>query len=208
MGERAENKARVRRRVLDIASRAVREHGADGVSVAEVMRAAGLTHGTFYSHFGSKNELVAEAVRHAADGYREALRTEATARLSEAERGDADARARALAETYLSTEHLEGRADGCFIAALGPELSRDRGPIGNAFSDSVDAGIGMLETLLGETNAKGGTSADGATRDRAVSSLATAVGGMILARAARDESSAEAVLRACREALATRRGRS
>ena len=189
---RQERKAAVRIRVLDAAARAIREKGAEGVSVAAVMRDAGLTHGTFYAHFASKEALVAEALRHAADGYRKGLQGLIM------EEADAGRRLERLAKTYLSAEHADNPGNGCFIATLGPEMLRAEGALADAFGDRVEAGLAMVEDAIGDAYAS-------EARSRAIASMATVVGGMILARAAGDAAGRDAVLEACRDALRARR---
>src|SRR5215510_5949290 len=96
-----EQMAENRRRILDVASRLFREKGFDAVSVAEVMNAAGLTHGGFYGHFSSKDELVAQTIAHvlAGDGRR-------------------GGNLRAYIDAYLSPRHRDNAADGCATAGL------------------------------------------------------------------------------------------
>ncbi len=116
----AAEKEKSHERILEAAARLMRERGIEATSVAEVMQAAGLTHGGFYKHFPSKRALVAEAFRHAAEGL-----------LAEAESAPGapartEARARYVAR-YLSGEHVIDAGNGCPIAALGPDLARDNG---------------------------------------------------------------------------------
>ena len=191
-GTRRERKAAARIRVLDAAARAIREKGAEGVSVAAVMREARLTHGTFYAHFASKEALVAEALRHAADDYRTGLQDRMM------EEADSDRRLERLAETYLSAEHADDPGSGCFIATLGPEMLRAEGALADAFGDRVEAGLSMIEDAIGDVGASD-------ARSRAIASMATVVGGMILARAAGDAAGRDAVFDACRDALRARR---
>lgn len=189
---RAEKSAETRRRVLDVAAQAIRLYGTESVSVSDVMKAVGLTHGTFYAHFSSKENLMSAAVAHAADTYREALKEKAMA-------ADADGRVPPLAAAYLTPEHAADPGNGCFIAALGPELGRAPQPVAEAFRDGVAKSIALIEKQV--------TEGDEIRHDRAIAELATVVGGMILARAAEDEGARDRVLRACREALADRRER-
>src|SRR5881398_1289484 len=86
-------------RIVEAASRAIRRSGYDGTGVADIMKEAGLTHGGFYAHFESRDEMVAEAVK----------------------KGEG---ARALVRFYLSKEHLEAAETGCPMAALGSEMPR------------------------------------------------------------------------------------
>lgn len=186
---RAEKSAETRRRVLDATATAIRMNGTEGVSVSDVMKAVGLTHGTFYAHFSSKDDLIAAAVVHAADTYREALKEKAMA-------ADPEGRVPRLAAAYLTPEHVTDPGSGCFIAALGPELGRAPEPVADAFRESVARSIAMVEELVAEGEAD--------RHDHAIANLATVVGGLILARAAEDRDSRDTVLRACRKALADR----
>ncbi len=117
----AAEKQKSHERILEAAARLMRECGIEATSVADVMQAAGLTHGGFYKHFPSKQALVAEAFRHAAEGL-----------LSEAETAPdgparAEARARYMAR-YLSGQHMRDAGYGCPVAALGADLARNQGP--------------------------------------------------------------------------------
>jgi TetR/AcrR family transcriptional repressor of nem operon len=105
----AEETAAKHERIVKEASRLFRERGFENVSVGEVMKAAGLTHGAFYAHFGSKEELQAAAVAY---GQRVSL-----GRLQRNKRGMFDDR-------YLSPWHRDNPGDGCTMAALGPEVAR------------------------------------------------------------------------------------
>src|SRR5438874_7022730 len=100
-----EQMAENRHRILDAASRLFRAKGFDAVSVAEVMKAAGLTHGGFYGHFSSKDDLVAQTLAHV-------LAVDAGAE------GDL----RSFTETYLSPRHRDNAADGCPTAGLAADI--------------------------------------------------------------------------------------
>src|SRR5689334_23048279 len=108
-----------RRRVVDTASRLFREQGTQ-VSVADLMKAAGLTHGAFYKQFASKEALVDEATAHAFDE----LARSHTAGLTRYE-GQRGAAQRALIDAYLSVDHRDDPADGCPIAALATDIARE-----------------------------------------------------------------------------------
>lgn len=95
-----------RQRVLDAASRLFRVRGFEAVSVAEIMKSAGLTHGAFYGHFASKDELIAQTIAHTL------ARTPVPANLTR------------FAAGYLSSRHRDDIADGCPVAALGSETIR------------------------------------------------------------------------------------
>lgn len=110
-----------RRRVVDTASALFREQGTH-VSVADLMKAAGLTHGAFYKQFASKEALVDEATAHA---FIELARRH-TAGLERYD-GQRDAAQQALIDTYLSVQHRDDPADGCPVAALATDIAREGG---------------------------------------------------------------------------------
>ncbi|MER6234958.1 TetR family transcriptional regulator [Streptomyces clavifer] len=108
-----------RRRVVDTASRLFREQGTQ-VSVADLMKAAGMTHGAFYKQFASKEALVDEATAHA---FTELARHHSAG--LERHDGQREAAQQALIDTYLSVEHRDDPADGCPVAALATDIARD-----------------------------------------------------------------------------------
>src|SRR4051812_29319013 len=101
-------------RIVDVAARALRRHGYAGVGVAEVMKEAGLTHGGFYAHFGSRDALIVEALERAG---RDSI--EAVKRAAERRAVKGVSAFRSLVETYLADEHLGSLESGCPVAALG-----------------------------------------------------------------------------------------
>jgi TetR/AcrR family transcriptional repressor of nem operon len=114
--------AKHRQQVIEGASELFRERGIDGVNVGELMGAAGLTHGGFYRHFASKDELAGLAAAHAITTQAETLGDE-----------------RAFIEGYLSPEHRDDVAHGCVVSALGPELARADEPVREAFVEAYRA---------------------------------------------------------------------
>ncbi|MBD1549643.1 TetR/AcrR family transcriptional regulator [Roseibium aggregatum] len=141
-------------RILTAAARLFRERGIEATSVADIMKAAGLTHGGFYRHFDSKQALVTAAFRRAVEEL-----------LSEAEAAPdrEEAQARFLAR-YLSSEHVGDPGHGCPLIALGAEIARDDGPaqteassamermaalLATGEQDDVDPGLAMMALLLG-----------------------------------------------------------
>jgi TetR/AcrR family transcriptional repressor of nem operon len=97
--------------------------------VAELMKVVGLTHGGFYGHFSSKEDLMAQACEHAMERSLEALQ-HAT------EHGGENAFS-AVASTYLSATHRDDPADGCLLAALGAEAARHDSPVRSVFTKGV-----------------------------------------------------------------------
>lgn len=176
----AEVTARRHEQILDAGARLFREQGA-GVSVAEVMAAAGLTHGGFYAHFGSKDALLVAAFERALgemDGHIE--RAAASADPVEAFR-----------KAYLSPEHRDAPGQGCAVAALGTEIARMPAAIREHAVARLDEIVDRMAELL--TGA-----ADPAGRAAALRGYATLVGAMVLARVAGPAMSDE-VLAAVRE---------
>lgn len=106
-------------RIVDVASRAIRRAGTNGVGVADIMSEAGLTHGGFYAHFESRSALVSEAMQHAWQDTSHALTNAVARRVAGGESHFA-----ALVNSYLSESHLEKVERGCVIAALSSEMTR------------------------------------------------------------------------------------
>src|SRR6201985_3880426 len=115
MGHSQDEKTRNHDRIVEIAARRIREQGTDGPGVAEIMGEAGLTHGGFYKHFGSREELVAAAAQHSYD--ESGVAAEAVVR-------DADDPLRAFVDWYLSEAHRDDPGTGCAVVALGGDIPR------------------------------------------------------------------------------------
>src|SRR5277367_2154730 len=118
-----EKAAENRERIVETAALMFREAGFDGVGVDAIMSAAGLTHGGFYGHFGSKDDLAAEAVTRA-------LERGAQQQSRYTNLGD-------LVSGYLSRRHRADRANGCAIAALGGDIVRQGEGVRGALTASV-----------------------------------------------------------------------
>ncbi|GAA3080362.1 TetR/AcrR family transcriptional regulator [Streptosporangium carneum] len=182
MGRESQAQAQQNReRVVDTASRLFREQGTE-VSVADLMKAAGLTHGGFYKQFASKGALIGEATAHAFD---EHTRLRATA--LERHAGDHDAAQRAFIDAYLSTGHRDNAADGCPVAGLAVDIAR---------------GHGDAEARRVFTEQVGDTAAWLATADQdGIARLCTMVGALVLARATTGSPLSEDILAAARAVL-------
>jgi TetR/AcrR family transcriptional repressor of nem operon len=174
-----EQAAENRRMIVTAASRLFREHGFDGVGVDAIMKEAGLTHGGFYGHFKSKDELAAEAVREAL-----ARGTERMSRYTDLE---------SYVAAYLSERHCADRADGCGLAALGADVPREGRGVRRAITDFVASRLESIAALF-----KG--SAAG-RRKRAIATLSGLVGALTLARAVEDKALAREILATAREAF-------
>jgi TetR/AcrR family transcriptional repressor of nem operon len=173
-----EQAAQNRRRIVDTAARLFREKGFDGVGVDAIMSGAGLTHGGFYGHFGSKDDLAAEAVVRAL-----ALSAEKQSRYASLVE---------LASEYLSERHLADRANGCAVAALGADIARQRGGVRRGLTLYVRGQLDRLTRLLRHGPAK-------RQRKRAIATLAGLVGALTLARAVDDPALSKEILAAARD---------
>ncbi|MFD7501172.1 TetR/AcrR family transcriptional regulator [Streptomyces sp. NPDC059850] len=176
-----------RRRVVDTASRLFREQGTH-ISVADLMKAAGLTHGGFYKQFASKDALIGEATAHAFEGL-----TRQRDDGLEQYGGQREAAQRALIDAYLSTEHRDSPADGCPAAALAADMARE--PEDREARRVYTEGVGDFAEWLATEDTEGEEGADGLTR------LCTMLGALVLARATKGSPLSDQILAAAREAL-------
>ncbi|MFP2693898.1 TetR/AcrR family transcriptional regulator [Enterobacter ludwigii] len=169
-----------RARVVQTASVLFRERGYDGVSVVDLMAAAGLTHGGFYNQFPSKAALMKEA---------------ATCGLARGAERMADVDLAWFIEHYVSRAHRDSRGDGCTIAALSGDAARQEDDIKAAF----EAGIADLVRNIGNKLAEDGRSD---ARAKTLSMAAHMVGAVLLSRACPDDAPiADEILDACRTEL-------
>lgn len=175
-----------RERILDAAARLFREKGFDGVGVADIMKAAGLTHGGFYGHFASKEDLIAQAsCRAAASGLPrwQALSQPAAGPVLDD-----------FVAGYLASAHRDHPEAGCLLASLGSDMARQSEACRAGPTAAMRSQFELLEPLMpGETAQE--------RRAAAMAALATLVGTMVLARISDDEALSDAILAAGRAAL-------
>lgn len=172
-----------RTHIVETASTLFRERGFDGVGVADLMAAAGFTHGGFYKHFGSKVDLMAEAA---------ACGTSRTAALL------ADVDIAEVVRLYLSREHRDGRADGCTMAALGGDAARQPAVVRATFAEGIER---LLTALSAVDMPMSGMEAEQA-RAHSLSILAQMVGAIVMSRACPDDSSlADEILVSCKNEI-------
>ena len=175
----AENRARI----VETAARLFREKGFDGVGLDAIMKEAGLTHGGFYGHFTSKEDLAAEAVAHA---------LEQSAEVQRRYMNIAD-----FVSDYLSESHFADRVNGCALAALGGDMARRCEGVRSGATSYLRS---QLERLAGFFR---GTAA--ARRRRAITTLAGIVGALTLARAVEDPVLSEEILSTARHVFGSTR---
>jgi TetR/AcrR family transcriptional regulator, transcriptional repressor for nem operon len=184
-----EQAAENRKRIIDVAGRLFRERGFDGIGVADLMQAAGLTHGGFYGHFGSKDDLAAEACGRALG-----RSAEKWAALAD---GSGDALA-ALVKHYVSERHRDAPGSGCVLASLGADAARQGQPIRQALTEGLGSLIAILAKVVpGRSRA--------ARRRAALAALAEMVGAIMLARTVDDRNLSNEILAAAVSDLTGRR---
>ena len=184
MRKSREEKAKTHERIVDLASARIREEGLDGPGVAEIMQATGLTHGGFYKHFGSRDDLIAEA---ADDAFAYADET-----LDHHAHDPHDPLA-SWVDWYVSEEHRDDPgALRCPVAALVGDVGRADDRVRAGYSAMVERYVEALEGMLG-----GGQG----SRQQALIAASTLVGSLALARAVDDKALSEEILSSVRDAL-------
>jgi TetR/AcrR family transcriptional repressor of nem operon len=130
----AEHKQQTRERIVKAAARRFRSRGGEGAAIGDLMRDLRLTHGGFYRHFDSKEDLFAEAFEHSLQDARRRI-------ASAVERAPRGGELKAIIESYFAVEHCDNTSDGCPVAALAAELARRptaaRTPILRALKDHI-----------------------------------------------------------------------
>ncbi|MGY8661191.1 TetR/AcrR family transcriptional regulator [Bradyrhizobium sp. UFLA05-109] len=177
-----EHKQETHDRIVKKASVRLREKGAHGIGVADLMKEAGLTHGGFYAHFDSREALVIEAFAYAMDRSMDHWR-KMTGEVAP------EKRLTLIAESYLSALHRDDPGHGCSIPALGAEIARESPKTRKAFAGKLDEMIEMLADHVTGVPRK-------AARKQAIATLATMAGTMLLARIAGSSELSDEVLKA------------
>ncbi|WP_434606601.1 TetR family transcriptional regulator [Pseudomonas sp. D2-30] len=168
-----------RQHIVETASVLFRERGFDGIGVADLMAAAGFTHGGFYKHFGSKADLMAEA---AADSLSRSLTS--ASKLDVA----------GFFAMYVSREHRDARGNGCTMAALCGDAARQDDEVKTTFATGLEGTLAALEEKLGATEEGG--------RAAMINLFAQAVGAVMLSRACPDDAPlADEILQVCRDRI-------
>ena len=190
-----EHKQETHDRIVKKASVRLREKGAHGIGVADLMKEAGLTHGGFYAHFDSREALVIEAFDYAMNRSMEHWRKQSDQVAPEKQLAQ-------IVETYLSALHRDNPGHGCSIPALGAEIARESPKTRKAFAGKLDEMVEMMTNFIPNVPRK-------AARKQAIATLATMAGTMLLARVAGSGELSDEVLKAGKDcALETARGES
>lgn len=179
-----------RRRVIASSSQLFRERGFDGIGIADLMQAAGLTHGGFYKQFASKEDLIRAACEHAMTEnlsfWREKLGN-----------GESHGDLMNFVRAYLSSTHREQPEHGCFLSTLASEAPRHEEAVRHVFVETIEAYCTLLSPLL----AGGRGTSD---RDAALATLSQMVGALSLARAVPDQKLASEILEASIRSISDR----
>lgn len=185
-----EQAAENRERIVQVAAKLFRERGFDGIGVADLMKAAGLTHGGFYGHFGSKEDLAAEASDRA---LKDVLQY-----WSGVVDKNPDEAFSTIVNRYVSEGHRDTPGKGCLVAALGSDLGRQPRAVRRVVTDGINAFIGQLMQLVPGKSKP-------ARRRQALTDFAAMVGAVTIARAVDDPALSTDVLDAVASSLLEQR---
>jgi TetR/AcrR family transcriptional repressor of nem operon len=180
-----EHKQETHARIVRKASVRLRERGAHGVGVADLMKEAGLTHGGFYAHFDSREALVIEAFAYAMDRSMEHWR-------KAIEQIPPDKRLAMIVDAYLTPVHRDDPGHGCAVPTLGAEIARESLKTRKAFAAKLEQMIDMMAEQIPDASGK-------AARKRAAATLATMMGTLVLSRVAGTSEFSDEILAAGRE---------
>ena len=187
-----EHKLETHARIVKRASVKLREKGAHGIGVADLMKEAGLTHGGFYAHFDSREALVIEAFAHAMDRSTERWR-------KLAEQMPPEQRMAAIVDAYLTPAHRDDPGHGCAIPTLGAEIARESPKTRKAFAAKLEEMIDALAAQIPDLPRK-------TARKQATALIATMMGTLVMARVAGNSELSEEILKSGRDAVLDRAG--
>ncbi|MEN3348842.1 MAG: TetR/AcrR family transcriptional regulator, transcriptional repressor for nem operon [Bradyrhizobium sp.] len=182
-----EHKQETHARIVRKAATRLREKGAHGIGVADLMKDAGLTHGGFYAHFDSREALVIEAFNYAMDRATERWR-KVTADVAP------EKRLAAVVDGYLTAAHRDDPGQGCAVPSLGAEIARESPKTRKAFALKLEQMIDMIADQIVDVPRK-------TARKQAMGALATMMGTIVMARIAGNGELSEEILGAGREAV-------
>jgi TetR/AcrR family transcriptional regulator, transcriptional repressor for nem operon len=182
-----EHKQETHARIVRKAAVRLREKGAHGIGVADLMKEAGLTHGGFYAHFDSREALVIEAFSYAMDRATERWRKVAAEMPPEK-------RLSTIVDTYLTAVHRDDPGHGCAVPSLGAEIVRESLKTRKAFALKLEQMIDMMADQILDVPRK-------TARKQAMATLATMMGTIVMSRIAGNGELSEEVLSAGREAV-------
>jgi TetR/AcrR family transcriptional repressor of nem operon len=182
MGHSQADKARSRERILKEAATQVRESGLDALSIGGLMQRVNLTHGGFYGHFASRDDLIAAALEQALAA--------GEAAASAARDPDRPMSASTLARSYLSRAHRDSRKTGCAISALISDVGRADEQHRAVMEPHIEAFIAKVAEVIGD-----------ADDERAIMAVSAMVGALAISRVITDTKRSDAVLRIVRDGV-------
>ena len=182
-----EHKQETHARIVRKASVRLREKGAHGIGVADLMKEAGLTHGGFYAHFDSREALVIEAFNYAMDRAMERWR-------KVAEQTPPEKRLATVVDLYVTALHRDDPGHGCAVPALGAEIARESTKTRKAFAIRLEEMIGLMADQILDVPRQN-------ARRQAMATIATMMGTMVMSRIAGNGQISDEILSAGREAV-------
>ena len=185
MGHSQANKTESHDRIVRVAATRFREAGVDAVGVDDLMKDAGLTHGGFYRHFASRDDLVAEAIERALHDGSQAVAAIAVRK---------QAALAALIDAYLSVTHRDGLATSCAVTTLASDVARSSDRARSAYSRQVSIYLELLARLIARTTPK-------SRRAKAIAALSTLVGAVSIARAVNNDKLSREILKSAAHEL-------
>ena len=191
MGHSKASKANTHARLVETAAARFKERGIDGISLVDLMKDLKLTHGGFYKHFGSRDELVTEALALAL--------TETGHAMRERLFPDGKADVGAFVDFYLDEAHRDERAAGCAVAALAGDAARKSSDVQTQFRESIEANLETLSEALGPEGRPAAAAAE--SRATALLVLSALYGALIMARAVGDSPLSSEILSAVRQRI-------
>ena len=191
MGHSRAEKAKTHQRIVTLASKRFREKGLTGIGIAELMKEAGLTVGGFYKHFGSRDDLVAEAMRSALGAWKR--------RVDAAASGGPPVTYQSLVDDYLSEAHRDHPGTGCPVSALAGDIARTEKRTRALVTQEARESVELLASLIRDINHKDKSAA----RSQAILTYCALVGAITIARAVSDEQLSCEILKTVAQLLKT-----
>ena len=173
-------------RIIEAASQLFREKGFDGIGLNDLMQAAGLTRGGFYGHFESKQDLAVQACRHALSTAGQAW--------NDPKDASSEASLAGIVDFYLSDQHRDHPAQGCALSALCNDVGRQGSELKATFAEGVEHFLSVLQARVEGASPE-------ARRSKAMATLSTLLGAVVLSRAVGDVALSSDIRHAAAEAV-------
>jgi len=188
MGHSRAEKAQSRERILSLAGQLIRERGIDAISIGDLMKQAGLTHGAFYVHFASREALIAAALERALQ--------DGEAASAAGNRSGGKRTVKSIVNGYLSRAHRDGFAAGCAVSSLSGEVARSSAATRKIMMDKLERyfeGMAAASVSMADDPAR--------AREFAMGAWSTMVGAIVLSRVFAGDPKADQILLAARDAI-------